>query len=45
MEDMSLLKNLFDDIALMNTMGAKIIVVHGGGKKISAELKLRSIPG
>ena len=44
MEDMSLLKNLFDDIALMNTMGAKIIVVHGGGKKISAELKLRSIP-
>lgn len=43
MEDDALLKNVFDDIALMNTLGARIILVHGGGKKISAELKLRGI--
>jgi len=43
MEDSSLLQNIFDDIALMNTLGARIILVHGGGKKISAELKARGI--
>lgn len=43
MEDNSLLQNIFDDIALMNTLGARIIIVHGGGKKISAELKSRGI--
>lgn len=43
MENEMLLKNIFDDIALMNTLGARIIIVHGGGKKISAELKNRGI--
>ena len=43
MEDNSLLQNIFDDIALMNTLGARIILVHGGGKKISAELEKRGI--
>lgn len=43
MEDDALLKNVFDDIALMNTLGARIVIVHGGGKKISAELKARGI--
>lgn len=43
MEDEARLKNIFDDIALMNTLGARIIIVHGGGKKISAELKKRGI--
>ncbi len=43
MEDNALLKNVFDDIALMNTLGARIVVVHGGGKKISAELARRGI--
>ena len=43
MEDNSLLENIFEDIALMNTLGARIILVHGGGKKISAELKAKGI--
>ena len=43
MEDNSLLQNIFDDISLMNTLGARIILVHGGGKKISAELTKRGI--
>ena len=43
MEDNSLLRNIFDDIALMITLGARIIIVHGGGKKISAELAAKGI--
>ncbi len=43
MEDNALLQNIFDDIALMNTFGARITIVHGGGKKISAELNRKGI--
>lgn len=43
MEDFSLLQNIIDDIALMKTLGARVILVHGGGKRISAELKNRGI--
>ncbi len=43
MEDNDLLDNIFYDIALMNTLGARVIIVHGGGKKISAELKAKGI--
>lgn len=43
MEDKHLIENIFEDIALMNTLGARIILVHGGGKKISAELEKKGI--
>lgn len=43
MEDNSLLESIYEDIALMNTLGARIIIVHGGGKKISAELGKKGI--
>lgn len=43
MEDNALLENIFEDISLMNTLGARIIIVHGGGKKISAELSKKGI--
>ncbi len=43
MEDNALLDNIFEDISLMNTLGARIIIVHGGGKKISAELAKKGI--
>lgn len=43
MEDNDLLENIFYDIALMNTLGARIVLVHGGGKNISAELSAKGI--
>ena len=34
----TVMKNLLEDIALLTMVGAKIIVVHGGGKEISKTL-------
>jgi acetylglutamate kinase len=44
MEDPELVKSTMRDIVLMECIGFKPIVVHGGGKAISAELKRRDIP-
>lgn len=38
LDDETLMKNLLEDIALLTMVGAKIIVVHGGGKEISKTL-------
>ncbi len=44
MEDPDLVKSTMRDIVLMECIGFKPIVVHGGGKAISAELKRQDIP-
>ncbi len=44
MEDPELVKSTMRDIVLMECIGFKPIVVHGGGKAISAELKRQDIP-
>ena len=44
MEDPALVENTMRDIVLLECIGFKPIVVHGGGKAISAELKRRNIP-
>ena len=44
MEDPELVKSTMRDIVLMECIGFKPVVVHGGGKAISAELKKQDIP-
>ena len=44
MEDPELVQSTMRDIVLMECIGFKPIVVHGGGKAISAELKRQDIP-
>ena len=39
LDDETLMNNLLEDIALLTMVGAKIIVVHGGGKEISKTLE------
>ncbi len=38
LDDSTLMKNLLEDIALLGMVGAKVIIVHGGGKAISKTL-------
>ena len=44
MEDPELVKSTMRDIVLMECIGFCPVVVHGGGKAISAELKKQDIP-
>lgn len=44
MEDPNLVKNTMLDVVLMECIGFCPVVVHGGGKAISAELKRQDIP-
>lgn len=44
MEDPALVESTIRDVVMMECIGLKPIVVHGGGKAISAELKRRDIP-
>ena len=44
MENPELVKSTMRDVVLMECIGFKPIVVHGGGKAISAELKRQNIP-
>ncbi len=44
MEDPELVKRTMRDVVLMECIGIRPVVVHGGGKAISAELKRREIP-
>lgn len=43
LDDEALMKNLLEDIALLTMVGAKIVVVHGGGKEISKTLDKMSL--
>ncbi len=43
MEDPELVKNTMRDIVFMESVGMRPVVVHGGGKAISAELKRQGI--
>lgn len=43
MEDAELVKNTMRDIVFMECIGMRPVVVHGGGKAISAELKKQNI--
>ena len=44
MEDPELVKSAMCDVVLLEAIGIRPIVVHGGGKAISAELKRQEIP-
>ncbi len=44
MEDPALVRSTMRDVVLMECIGFKPIVVHGGGKAISAELRRQNIP-
>lgn len=44
MEDPDLVRSTMRDIVLMECIGMRPVVVHGGGKAISAELKRQDIP-
>ena len=44
MEDEELCRQVLDDIELLKLMGIRIVVVHGGGKAINAQLKALGIP-
>ncbi len=36
MDDKRLFEGIFDDIAMLNSAGARVVIVHGGGKSITA---------
>ena len=44
MENPELVRETMRDVVLMECIGMRPIVVHGGGKAISAELKKQNIP-
>lgn len=43
LEDNNLIKNIYEDIALLTMVGAKVLIVHGGGKNISKSLEINNI--
>lgn len=45
MEDPELVRSTMRDVVLLECIGIKTIVVHGGGKAITAELKRQNITG
>ena len=44
MEDPELVRSTMRDVVLLEAIGIRPIVVHGGGKAISAELRRQDIP-
>ena len=44
MEDPVLVRGVMKDIVMLEAIGVRPVVVHGGGKAISAELKRQGIP-
>ena len=44
MEDPELVKGVMQDVVMLEAIGVRPVVVHGGGKAISAELKKQGIP-
>jgi len=43
MDRPDLIENIFEDIALLKMVGARVVLVHGGGKQISAALNEKGI--
>lgn len=43
MESDSALRDIYEDIALLKMVGARVVIVHGGGKKISVALEKNGI--
>lgn len=43
LEENKLTENIYEDISLLKMVGARVVLVHGGGKKISAELAAHGI--
>lgn len=43
LENNTLIENIFEDIAMLKMVGAKVLIVHGGGKRISASLEKNGI--
>lgn len=43
MENNSALSDIYEDIAILKMVGAKVLLVHGGGKDISRELEKNNI--
>ncbi len=43
LEDNSLIENIYEDVALLTMVGARVIIVHGGGKNISKSLGINNI--
>lgn len=43
LEQNDLIENIYEDISLLKMVGAKVVLVHGGGKRISAALSGRNI--
>ena len=43
LEQNALIENIYEDISLLKMVGAQVVLVHGGGKRISAELAAHGI--
>lgn len=43
LEDNSLIENIYEDVALLSMVGARVVIVHGGGKNISRSLEKNNI--
>lgn len=43
MEDEDLLESVLDDLVLMKYVGMKVVLIHGGGKQITAMMKEKGI--
>lgn len=43
LDDNDLIKNIYEDIALLKMVGAKVLIVHGGGKDITRALDVNQI--
>ena len=43
LEQNALIENIYEDRSLLKMVGAKVVLVHGGGKRISAELAAHGI--
>ena len=44
LEQNSLIENIYEDISLLKMVGARVVLVHGGGKRISRTLSSKNIP-
>ncbi len=43
MDHMNVVRDILEDIAFMSCVGLRPVIVHGGGKAISAQLKLKGV--
>lgn len=43
LENNEMIENIYEDIAMLKMVGAKVVIVHGGGKKISKSLEKNGV--